>query len=176
MVQLLGAIEDGPEAIRCCENHIDALEYFVQRSLRVELDSNDRDGLQRLVGDTEEVLTESDCEEMRSNPQIWRPYLVGWLGARADEMYAATLHPKEVAYLHQMQESIREEALAIASGVEEAHSEQAALNAFVGSSAGNLAMSGGGNTAMGERALHSRAQQGASLTAHYDLANVSSGA
>src|SRR5260370_40570817 len=121
IVQLGGAIEDGPEAIRCCESHIDALQYFIQRSLQVELDPNDRDSLQRLVGDTEEVLTESDCEEMRSKPHIWRPYLVGWIGARAGEMYAAALHPKEVVYLRQLQESIREDAGAIIAGVADTH-------------------------------------------------------
>ncbi len=72
IVQLLGAIEDAPEAIRSCKNHIDTLRYFIERSLQVKLDPNDRDGLQRLVGDTEEVLTEADCEEMRSNLEIWR--------------------------------------------------------------------------------------------------------
>jgi hypothetical protein len=130
IVQLLGAIEDGPEAIRSCENHIDTLQYFIERSLQVELDPNDRDGLQRLVGDTEEVLTESDCEEMRSNPQIWRPYLVGWLGARIGEMYAAALHPKEVAHLRQMQEGIREEASAIVAAVADAQAELVALKAI----------------------------------------------
>jgi len=126
----LGAIEDAPEAIRSCKNHIDTLQYFIERSVQVKLDPNDRDGLQRLVGDTEEVLTEADCEEMRSNLEIWRPYLVGWIGARAGEMYAAALHPKEIAYLRQMQESIHEEAVAIAEGVEGAQAELAALKAI----------------------------------------------
>ncbi len=130
IVQLLGAIEDAPEAIRSCKNHIDTLQYFIERSVQVKLDPNDRDGLQRLVGDTEEVLTEADCEEMRSNLEIWRPYLVGWIGARAGEMYAAALHPKEIAYLRQMQESIHEEAVAIAEGVEGAQAELAALKAI----------------------------------------------
>jgi len=45
-------------------------------------------------------------------------------------MYAAALHPKEVAYLRQMQESIREEAVAIIAGVADAQAELAALKAI----------------------------------------------
>ena len=58
------------------------------------------------------------------------PYLVGWIGARTGEIYAAALHPKEIAYLRQMQESIHEEAVAIAEGVEGAQAELAALKAI----------------------------------------------
>lgn len=130
IVHLLGAIEEAPQAIRCCESHTEALEYFIERSLQVQLDPNDRDGLQRLIGDTEEVLTEEDCNEMRSNQEIWRPYLVGWIGARPGDMYAAALHPKEVDYLHNVQESVREDMEVVASGVQECQAELAALKAL----------------------------------------------
>ncbi len=78
IVRLLGAIEDAPKAIQCCQYHVDILEYFIQRSLSMQLDANDRDGLQRLIGDTEEVLTREDCDAMVSNPKIWRPVPAGW--------------------------------------------------------------------------------------------------
>jgi hypothetical protein len=130
IVQLLGAIEEAPQAIQCCESHIEALEYFIERSLRVQLDPNDRDGLQRLIGDTEEMLTEEDCEQMRSNREIWRPYPRGWVGARPGDKYAAALHPKEVDYLRETQESLREELTAIAAGVEDCRTELAALKAI----------------------------------------------
>jgi hypothetical protein len=130
IVQLLGAIEDAPDVMSSCENHIDILRYFIERSLQVELHPDDRDGLQRLLGDTEEVLTEADCEEMRSNPKIWRPYPVGWIGARAGEMYAAALHPKEIAYLREIQQSILDEVASIVAGVEDAQTELAALKAI----------------------------------------------
>jgi hypothetical protein len=130
IVQLSGAVEEAPGVISSCGNHIDTLRYFIERSLQVELHPNDRDGLQRLLGDTEEVLTEADCEEMRSNPEIWRPYPVGWIGARAGEMYAAALHSKEIAYIREVQPSIREEITSIVAAVEIAQTELAALKAI----------------------------------------------
>ncbi len=130
IVVLLGAIAEAPQAIHCCNSHIEALEYFIDKSLRVQLDPNDRDGLLRLIGDTEEVLTEEDCEEMRSNPQIWRPYIHGWIGARPGDMYAAALHPKEVAYLRDTQENLRAEPAAILEGEKNCQAELAALRAI----------------------------------------------
>ncbi len=130
IVRLLGAIEDAPEAIQCCQYHVDMLEYFIQRSLSMQLDANDRDGLQRLIGDTEEVLTREDCDEMASNPKIWRPVPAGWPGRRTGDMYAAALHPKEIDYLREMQNHLREEWTAIAASVEDCQAELVTLQAM----------------------------------------------
>ncbi len=130
IVRLLGAIEDAPEAIKCCQHHIEKLEYFIQRSLRVQLDPNDRDGLQRLIGDTEEVLTQEDCDQMVSNLEVRRPFPAGWPGARRGDIYAAALHPKEIDYLRGMQDSLREDLIAIAAGAEDCKAELAALRAI----------------------------------------------
>lgn len=93
MVRLIGAVEDAPEAMQCRAEHIDALAYFIERSKNVALDPNDLDGLIRMVGDTQELLTEAECRAMR-NKNIWRVYPLGWIGTRPGQMYPAGLHPK----------------------------------------------------------------------------------
>lgn len=119
MVQLHAAINDAPEAIASCRYHGEILDYFIARSANAELDPNDRDGLLRLVGAIQFLLSEDDCQQMREKQEIWRPYPRGWIGARDGDMYAAALHPKEIAYLRQLQEQAREEERAISESMEQ---------------------------------------------------------
>ncbi len=123
IVRLLGAVEDAPEAIACRRAHIETTDYFIDRSNGIALDPNDRDGLLRCVGDLEELLEEEDCQAMRDNGAIWRPYPCCWLGKRPGEVYAAALHPKEIAYLREVQAEMREEIEAITEGAKQCQSE-----------------------------------------------------
>lgn len=129
LVQLIGAVEDAPVAIECHRSHIDVLAYFIERSKRAALDLNDRDGLLRMVGDTQELLTERECLAMRKNEMIWRPYPLGWLGSRPGQMYAAALHRKEIAYLRTLQKELREEIEAITEGAAQCQAELELLRA-----------------------------------------------
>lgn len=130
IVRLLGAVEDAPEAIESSAGHIETIQYFVDRSNKIALDLNDLDALQRLVGDTEEVLTESERLAMRRNEKIWRRYPIGWLGARPGQMYPAALHRKEIAYLRQMQRELRDEMTAIRDGAKECETALEVLRAM----------------------------------------------
>ena len=129
MARLLGAVEEAPAAIECRREHIDVLAYFIERSKLVAIDLNDRDGLLRMVGDTEELLTERERLAMRNNEKIWRPYPLGWLGARPGQMYAAAFHHKEIAYLRQLQKELREEMKAIAEGAAQCQTDLELLRA-----------------------------------------------
>lgn len=117
MVRLIGAIEDAPVAIQYREQHIDALCYFIERSKKVELDPNDLDGLVRMVGDTQGLLTDGERRAMHKK-HIWRVYPLGWIGTRPGQMYPAAMHPKEIRYLRKVQDELREEIKKIAEGVE----------------------------------------------------------
>jgi hypothetical protein len=129
-VRLIGAIEEAPEILACYENDIGTLEYFVERGTTGTLTPNDRDGLLRFVGDIEEILTEDDCREMRDHPDIWKSFPAGWPGTLLGELYAAALHPKEIAYLRQRQEERRQEIAAVLAGAEEARTELAQLKSI----------------------------------------------
>jgi hypothetical protein len=128
IVRLIEAVEDAPEATRCRSEHIDALAYFIERSKKVALDPNDLDGLLRMVGDMQELLTEAECRAMR-NKNIWREYTPGWIGTRPGQMYPAALHPKELRYLRGMQDELRDEMEAIRKGAEGCKSELELLRA-----------------------------------------------
>lgn len=130
IVRLLGAVEDAPQAIDCRSGQIETLQYFVERSHNVALDLNDLDALQRLIGDTEELLTDGERRAMRRNEKIWRPYPIGWLGARAGQMYPAALHRKEIVYLRGMQRELREEITNIRDGTEESKNALEALRSL----------------------------------------------
>lgn len=130
IVRLIGALEDAPDALTSYENDIRVLEYFVERSAQVKLDPNDLDGYLRLVGDNEDLLTEEDCLEMRANTAIWRRYPFGWLGCLRGELYAASLHPKEVAYLRELQEKRRDDIEAVTAGSEQCKAELDMLRAI----------------------------------------------
>jgi hypothetical protein len=127
IVQLLGLIEGAPETFACYENDIRALAYFIERATAAALTPNDRDGLLRFVGDLEELLSEEELREMQENQTIWRPYPRGWIGMLRGELYAAALHPKEIAYLLPLQDERRGEIAALRMDVEEAEAELAAL-------------------------------------------------
>lgn len=129
IVRLLNAVEDAPEAIESRVAHIEALQYFVDRSNNIALDLNDLDALQRTVGDTEELLTDGERQAMRRSEKIWRPYPIGWLGARPGQMYPAALHRKEIAYLRQIEREMREEITAIRDGAKECESALEVLRA-----------------------------------------------
>jgi hypothetical protein len=130
IVRLLGAVEDAPQAIDCRTAQIDTIQYFVDRSQQIALDLNDLDALQRLVGDTEELLTDGERRAMHRNEKIWRPYPIGWLGARFGQMYPAALHRKEIAYLRKVQQELRQEITDIQDGAEEAAQVLEALRAL----------------------------------------------
>jgi hypothetical protein len=130
IVRLIGTIEEGPEILACYENDIWMLEYFIERGTTGTLTPNDRDGLLRFVRDLEEVLTEDDCRDMRDNPAIWKSFPVGWPGAAPRDLYAAALHPKEIAYLRQRQEERRDEITDVLAGAEEASAELAQLKSI----------------------------------------------
>jgi hypothetical protein len=127
IVQLHGIIEGAPETLACYENDIRLLGYFIERATAVALTPNDRDGLLRFVGDIEGLLSEDECREMQENRTIWRPNPRGWIGTLHGELYPAALHPKEVAYLLQLQDERREEIVALRMDVEEAEAELATL-------------------------------------------------
>jgi hypothetical protein len=130
IVRLIGAIEDVPETLACYENDIRTLEYFIERSARGTLDPNDRDGLLRFVGDLQELLTEDDCREMNDKPEIWKPHPARWLGNPPGELYAAALHPKEIAYLRHLQEERRHEMTDLSAGAAASRSELDKLKAI----------------------------------------------
>src|SRR5579885_1935414 len=113
IVELLGFIEEAPEAIHCCEHDVWMLSYFIERSEQKLLDPNDRDGLIRLVGDLEELLSEEDCQEMLDDRSIWRAYPPGWLGMGPGDRYAVALHGKEIAYLRKLATGRRQDQAAI---------------------------------------------------------------
>jgi hypothetical protein len=129
IVQLLGAIEDAPQALECRAGQIETLQYFVDRSKEIALSLNDLDSLGRLIGDTEELLTDGERRAMRRNEKIWRPIPIGWIGARPGEMYPAALHRKEIAYLRQVQRELRQEITEIRDGTEECKAALDALRA-----------------------------------------------
>lgn len=128
IVRLIDAIETAPEAIAYREQHIESLAYFIERSRKVKLDPNDLDGLVRMVGDTQWLLTEGECHAMHRK-KIWRLYPLGWLGVRPGQMYPAALHPKEIAFLREMQDELRDEMEAITAGAEVCESELVTLRA-----------------------------------------------
>ncbi len=128
LVRLIGAIEEAPEAMQSRAEHIDTLAYFIERSRQVALDPNDLDGLIRMVGDTQELLTEAEYRAMR-NKNIWRVYPLGWIGTRPGQMYPAALHPKELKYLRELQDELREEMEAIREDVERCKAELELLRA-----------------------------------------------
>ena len=130
IVRLLGAVGDAPEAIQSHAGHIETIQYFVDRSQQIALDLNDLDALQRLIGDTEEILTEGERRAMRRNEKIWRRYPVGWLGARPGHIYPAALHRKEIAYLREMQRELRAEMTDIRDGAQECEAGLDALRAL----------------------------------------------
>lgn len=130
MARLLSAIEDAPEALECRASQIEALQYFMDRSKKVALDLNDLDALQRLIGDTEELLTEGERRAMRRNDKIWRPFPLGWLGVRPGQMYPAALHRKEIAYLRDIQHQLHEEITAIRESLPECEIALEALRAL----------------------------------------------
>jgi hypothetical protein len=123
LVRLIGIIEDAPETLACYENDIRTLEYFIERGTIGTLTPNDRDGLLRFVGDLEELLTEDECREMQDDPDIWKALPTGWLGTRLGDLYASALHPKEIAYLRQLQEERRDEMIAVLTSAAEARDE-----------------------------------------------------
>lgn len=128
-MRLLDAVEDAPEAIASRIGHIEALQYFVDRSNQIALDLNDLDALQRSIGDLEELLTNGERLAMRRNEKIWRPYPIGWLGARPGQMYPAALHRKEIAYLRQIEREMREEIPVIRDGAKESENALEVLRA-----------------------------------------------
>jgi len=130
MKELLGAIEEGPEEVKSCNCHVEMLGYFIARSETLRLDPNDHDGLLRLIGATEDLLTEEDCQQMRSNRQIWTPYPTGWIGTVEGDMYPVALHPKEVEYLLLLQAEIREHISAVRAGLLACQAELGALQAI----------------------------------------------
>src|SRR5574340_842576 len=74
LAELYAATRDAPDAIACRKGQIDQLTYFIDKSNRRRLDPNDLDGLQRLIGETDELLTKADCASMRRNRKIWKPF------------------------------------------------------------------------------------------------------
>ncbi len=105
---LITNLEEIPELIEIRRHDIRALAYFIRRSSEVKLDPNDLDGLGRLVGPTEDLLTARDWQQLRRR-KIWREYPPGYLGMRPGSVYPAALHEKEIAYLREMQELCRNE-------------------------------------------------------------------
>jgi hypothetical protein len=60
---------------------------------------------------------------MRDHPDIWKSFPAGWPGTLLGELYAAALHPKEIAYLRERQEERRQEMTDVLAGAEEARTE-----------------------------------------------------
>jgi len=128
--ELRSAIRDAPNAIACCHSDVQLFDYFIERSRQISLDANDLDGLQRFIGEPEELLTERDCRAMRKNLSIWRDFPEGWPGARAGDKYPAALHPKEIAYLRRLQKERAADVDVIRSARKRVKAELAALESL----------------------------------------------
>ena len=128
IVTLVSDIENAPEFIDQRKGLIQSLAYYIRRSKQIRLDPNDRDGLLRLVGDIEEVLTDADRRSMHER-KIWRPYPKGWLGVREGSRYAAALHEKEIRYLQELQDDCRQDIKAARAELKQNQTELVKLRA-----------------------------------------------
>jgi hypothetical protein len=116
MAELYDALREAPEALDCRRVQIGDLTYFIERSNACKLDLNDHDGLHRLIGDPEELITARDCAFMRRHKRWWRKTPKGYLGYSA-AIYCATLHPKEIKYLEDQRIWIQDEIDSIETNV-----------------------------------------------------------
>lgn len=100
-------LTDAPYAIEVRRGQIGDVRYFIDRARAKKMDVNDHDGLQRLIGQPEDLLTQRDCREMM-DPKLWRwspPGTEWWAGSS----YCITLHRKQTAYLQRQVDWIQEE-------------------------------------------------------------------
>ena len=120
LFSLHAAVADTPNLLDCRTGQVGQFDYFIGKAERIQLDCNDKDGLQRFVQCLSEAaeLTEEDCRWMWNQVRFWKPTPEGfewWCGCRrmvkkkTQPMYCATLHPKEIATLKEMRAELVEE-------------------------------------------------------------------
>lgn len=122
--ELLASLRDAPVAIECREGQIGALMYFVTRAAHRKLDANDNDGLQRLIGNLEELISSRDAAFMRRHRRWWKPLPDGWPGSGH---YCTTLHPKEMRYLNGQVHELQSEIEKIKANVPDIEAELESL-------------------------------------------------
>lgn len=123
LVFLYSTLREAPGALEVRRGQVADLQYFIDRSAKSKMDPNDWDGLHRLIGDPEELLTEADCRAMRRKKHIWKPYPYEWLGSGPGQTFPSEMHPKEIAYLKSQQDFIKDEIESIELRVPEIKQE-----------------------------------------------------
>jgi hypothetical protein len=96
---LLASLRDAPGAVEARTGQIMDLRYFIDRSQKRKMGPNDWDGLHRLIGDPEELLTDAEKRAHVKNPKNLKPYKYGWMNRPPGELWVCCLHRKEIAYL-----------------------------------------------------------------------------
>lgn len=104
--ELHAAIADAPSEIEDREGQFRDLQYFIDKAEKQTLDANDFDGMMRMGVDFSEALSEEEANE---------------------EVPEGGLHPKEIAYLRETQNLVREELDAVKANVPELEKELAEL-------------------------------------------------
>lgn len=115
MSGLQSALRDAPEEIEARRGQVLDLQYFVDRSNAKKMDPNDHEGLQRLIGQPEDLLTLREANAWARKQGVWRntPDGMTWW---AGKMYCTMLHPKEIAYLKQQIAWLQEIIDSVAAG------------------------------------------------------------
>ena len=127
LAELYASLRDAPGAIGCRKGHTMDLQYFIDRSRKRRMGPNDWDGLHRLIGDPEYLLTDRERAAHRRNPKNWRRYKYGWLNQPPGQKWPCCMHPKEVAYLVGQLDELQDEIVAIELSIPEIQAEAKAL-------------------------------------------------
>jgi hypothetical protein len=107
--ELYASLRDAPEAIDCRTSQVMHLQSFVERSAKRMFDANWWDGLQRCIGDPEELLTARDLAAMRRDKSYWKKSQWNHLCCPKGTIYRCKLHPKEIALLEKYKLEVQSE-------------------------------------------------------------------
>lgn len=118
MSGLQSALRDAPEEIEARRGQVLDLQYFIDRSNAKKMDPNDHEGLLRLIGQPEDLITMREANTWARKQGIWRktPNGMTWW---AGKMYCTMLHPKEIAYLKWQIAQVQEIIDAVEAGIPE---------------------------------------------------------
>jgi hypothetical protein len=113
LVELYDSIRDAPDALDIRKGQVFQLQCFIDRSNKCGFDANWWDGLQRAIGDPEELLTGRDIAAMRRDKSYWKKSQWNHLCCPKGSIYRCKLHPKEIALLETYKAEVQDELDAI---------------------------------------------------------------
>jgi hypothetical protein len=109
LVELYGSIHDAPDALDCRKGQVMQLQSYIERSTKRAFDANWWDGLQRAIGDPEDLLADRDITAMRRDESYWKKSTWNHLCCPKGTVYRCKLHPKEIAYLEGLKKEVQQE-------------------------------------------------------------------